>query len=219
MSALALFRRHRFEDVETMKAFKIASRIAMVLLASGAGGTAVLAAGGKASEPLMTIEPAPSGPAGLTAANPPALRYGVLYADAKGQSHVQYCDLKNFIFKSYAPPAAPQYVGFPPGDVASIKYAILPVGYVGTWHTAPGPQWVITLSGRWSVEATDGSVLEQGPGEVEFNADTGATPQGPEGHVGHLTRQVGDVPNVQLIVSLKPRRGKRSTDPCQPTAR
>ena len=149
----------------------------------------------------------------------PALRYGVLYADAKGQSHVQYCDLKNFIFKSYAPPAAPQYVGFPPGDVASIKYAILPVGYVGTWHTAPGPQWVITLSGRWSVEATDGSVLEQGPGEVEFNADTGATPQGPEGHVGHLTRQVGDVPNVQLIVSLKPRTGKRSTDPCQPTAR
>ena len=202
-----------------MKAFKTAGRIAMVLLASGAGGTAVLAAGGKPSEPLMTIEAAPSGPAGLTAANPPALRYGTLYADAKGQSHVQYCDLKNFIFKSYAPPAAPQYVGFPPGEVASVKYAILPVGYVGTWHTAPGPQWVITLSGRWSVEATDGTVLEQGPGEVEFNADTGSTPQGPEGHVGHLTRQVGDVPNVQLIVSLKPRTGKRSVEPCQPTAR
>jgi hypothetical protein len=203
-----------------MKQAKILSRSATVLLASLVSTAGAQAAGGKTSEPLMTIEPAPSGPAGLAAANPPALRYGVLYADDKGHSHVQYCDLKNFIFKSYAPPAAPQYVGFPPGEVKSIKYAVLPVGYVGTWHTAPGPQWVITLSGRWSVEATDGSVLEQGPGEVEFNADMGSTPQGAEGHVGHLTRQVGDVPNVQLIVSLQPRTGKaRYTEPCQPTRR
>ena len=50
--------------------------------------------------------------------------------------------------------------------MASIAYAILPVGYVGPWHAAPGPQWVITLSGRWSVEATDGTVMEQGPGEM-----------------------------------------------------
>ncbi|MCJ2051906.1 hypothetical protein [Methylobacterium sp. J-070] len=203
-----------------MRQFRDAVRAVAALLACSAGVGDVLAAGGKASEPLMTIEPAPSGPAGLASADPPALRYGVLYADREGRSHVQYCDLKNFIFKSYAPPAAPQYVGFPPGEVASIKYAVLPVGYVGTWHTAPGPQWVITLSGRWSVEATDGAVLEQGPGEVEFNADTGSTPQGPEGHVGHLTRQVGDVPNVQLIVSLKRGTGKaRSTDPCQPARR
>ena len=197
--------------------FRMADRAAAALLMSVMGALNVQAAGDPKKEPLMTIEAAPSGPAGLASADPPALRYGGLYADDKGHSHVQYCDLKNFIFKSYAPPAAPQYVGFPPGEVASIKYAVLPVGYVGTWHTAPGPQWVITLSGRWSVEATDGSVLEQGPGEVEFNADMGSTPQGAEGHVGHLTRQVGDVPNVQLIVSLKPSSGKaRNTNPCQP---
>ncbi|KZC02046.1 hypothetical protein AU375_01698 [Methylobacterium radiotolerans] len=198
--------------------FRNAGRVELALLASALSVLHGHAAGAPKSEPLMTIAPAPSGPAGLASADPPALRYGVLYADDKGHSHVQYCDLKNFIFKSYAPPAAPQYVGFPPGEVTSIKYAVLPVGYVGTWHTAAGPQWVITLSGRWSVEATDGAVLEQGPGEVEFNADMGSTPQGPEGHVGHLTRQVGDVPNVQLIVSLKPQAGKvRSTDPCQPS--
>ncbi|MCJ2073153.1 hypothetical protein MKK75_30955 [Methylobacterium sp. J-030] len=200
-----------------MDQFDRASLAAAVLLAVCVNGTGAQAADGKTAEPLMTIEPAPSGPAGLASDKPPALRYGVLYADDKGHSHVQYCDLKNFIFKSYAPPAAPQYVGFPPGEVASIKYAVLPVGYVGTWHTAPGPQWVITLSGRWSVEATDGSVLEQGPGEVEFNADMGSTPQGPEKHVGHLTRQVGDVPNVQLIVSLKPQAGQaHDASPCQP---
>jgi hypothetical protein len=203
-----------------MSRSKNAARAAAPVLVWLACHAGAWAADGKADEPSMTVAPAPSGPAGLAAADPPALRYGVLYADGKGESHVQYCDLKNFIFKSYAPPAAPQYVGFPPGEVTSIKYAVLPVGYVGTWHTAPGPQWVITLSGRWSVEATDGAVLEQGPGDVEFNADMGSTPQGAEKHVGHLTRQVGDVPNVQLIVSLKKPEGKApSTAPCQPTER
>ncbi len=200
----------RAKDAGRAAAFVLAS------LACGAGARADDSAG----EPPMTIAPAPSGPAGLASADPPALRYGVLYADERGQSHVQYCDLKNFVFKSYAPPAAPQFVGVPPGDVTSISYAVLPVGYVGAWHAAPGPQWVVTLSGRWSVEATDGTVLEQGPGEVQFNADMGSTPQGPEGHVGHLTRQVGDVPNVQLIVSLKkPESGHPSTEPCQPASR
>ena len=166
--------------------------------------------------PALSVGPAPSGPAGLATADPPALRYGVLYADAEGRSHVQYCDLKNFAFKSYAPPAPPQYVGAPPGDVSSIAYAVLPVGYVGPWHAAPGPQWVITLSGRWSVEATDGTVMEQGPGEIQFNADSGSKPQGPDGRAGHLTRQVGDVPTVQLIVSVKKKPEGDGTEPCQP---
>ncbi|MCJ2133659.1 hypothetical protein MKK69_06180 [Methylobacterium sp. J-026] len=194
---------------------KTGRRVAALLMAVAPGCAGVRAADGP---PPMTIVPAPSGPAGLATADPPALRYGVLYADAAGRSHVQYCDLTNFTFKSYAPPAPPQYVGTPPGDVAAIAYAVLPVGYVGPWHSAPGPQWVITLSGRWSVEATDGTVLEQGPGEVQFNADAGSTPQGPDGRAGHLTRQVGAAPTVQLIVSSKkPLPGQASgTGPCEP---
>ncbi|MGH1588223.1 hypothetical protein ACRBEV_07440 [Methylobacterium phyllosphaerae] len=61
----------------------------------------------------MTIEPAPAGPAGLAATNPPVLRYGVLYAAGTGHSHVQYCDLKNFVFKSYAPPQRRNTSAFP----------------------------------------------------------------------------------------------------------
>jgi hypothetical protein len=188
-------------------------RVAAPLIAVLAGSGDAWAAG---DTPALTVAPAPSGPVGLATADPPALRYGVLYADAEGRSHVQYCDLKNFAFKSYAPPAPPQYVGVPPGDAASIAYAVLPVGYVGPWHAAPGPQWVATLSGRWSVEATDGTVMEQGPGEIQFNADAGSKPQGPDGRAGHLTRQVGDVPTVQLIVSLKKKPDGGSTKPCQP---
>ncbi|MCJ2065777.1 hypothetical protein MKK63_24175 [Methylobacterium sp. J-088] len=192
------------------------ARVAALLIAVLAGGGAARAAG---DTPALNVAPAPSGPAGLATADPPTLRYGVLYADAEGRSHVQYCDLKNFAFKSYAPPAPPQYVGAPPGDVASIAYAVLPVGYVGPWHAAPGPQWVVTLSGRWSVEATDGTVMEQGPGEIQFNADSGSKPQGPDNRAGHLTRQVGDVPTVQLIVSLRPQTQGRGTEPCQPAQR
>ncbi|WP_244507510.1 hypothetical protein [Methylobacterium phyllostachyos] len=190
--------------------------MAALLIAALPGIDGAWAAG---DNPALSVVPAPSGPAGLATADPPVLRYGVLYADAAGRSHVQYCDLKNFAFKSYAPPAPPQYVGAPPGDVASMAYAVLPVGYVGPWHAAPGPQWVITLSGRWSVEATDGTVMEQGPGEIQFNADAGSTPQGPDGRAGHLTRQVGPAPTVQLIVSVKPQSGGAGTEPCQPVPR
>jgi hypothetical protein len=173
----------------------------------------------KESKPQLTVSPATPGVSGLIPTDPPVLRYATLHADAAGATHVQSCTLKGFELKSYAPPAAPQWLGIPPGEIESISYGVLPVGYVGTWHHSPGPQWVFVLSGRWSVETTDGSVLEQGPGEFQFNAEDGATPQGPDRHIGHLTRQVGDVPNVQLIVSLKKGSTARPPFTCAPTAR
>lgn len=74
----------------------------------------------------------------------------------------------------------------------------------GTWHHAPGPQWVVTLSGKWSVKTTDGSKLIQGSGEAQFNADSSSHLRSGDDRVGHITRTVGDEPNVQLIIKLKP---------------
>lgn len=71
-----------------MGRFRNAGRLGLVLLAAVAGAVHAQAAGAPKSEPLMTVAPAPSGPAGLASADPPALRYGVLYADDKGHSHV-----------------------------------------------------------------------------------------------------------------------------------
>jgi len=96
--------------------------------------------------------------------------------------------------------------------VETIAYAVLPPGYVGNWYHAPGPQWVITLSGRWSVETTDGTTLVQGPGEVQFNADSNSRPHSGDKRVGHVSRTVGSEPNVQLIIKLKP--GVRTTGVC-----
>lgn len=137
----------------------------------------------------------------------PTVPYANLWADAQGHTHVAKCQLMGMKLLSYAPPAAPEWFGTPPEDIQSITYAVLPVGYVGSWHHAPGPQWVVTLSGQWSVEATDGQTLVQGPGEFQFNADTSSFASTPGGKVGHISRTVGDVPNVQLIIKLKPRLG------------
>lgn len=178
-----------------------------------------LAADGKGEKPMLKPETVEPGRAGLISADPPKLRYADLYAGTDGVSHVRHCALDGFVFKSYAPPAAPQWLGIPPGEIESIAYAVLPVGYVGAWHTAPGPQWVVALSGRWSVEAMDGTVLEQGPGEVQFNSDTPSRPQTEGGPVGHLTRTVGDAPSVQLIVSLKREAASAQALACKPPER
>ena len=48
---------------------------------------------------------------------------------------------------------------------------VQPVGWVGTWHENPEPQWIIPLSGRWFVESMDGERVEMGPGEISFGED------------------------------------------------
>lgn len=145
----------------------------------------------------------------------PPVGYATVWADDTGATHISQCRLEGLEFKSYAPPAPPQWIGVSPDQIESIAYAVLPPGYVGPWHHAPGPQWVITLQGRWSVETTDGSVLVQGPGEMQFNADSTSKPRAGDDRVGHVTRTVGDEPNVQLIIKLKPDSDKKQVQgPC-----
>lgn len=142
----------------------------------------------------------------------PPVKFDTIWADDEGATHIGHCRFEGLQFKSYAPPSAPQWIGVSPDEVESIAYAVLPPGYVGTWHHAPGPQWVITLSGKWSVETTDGTTLVQGPGEVQFNADSHSHPRKDDKRVGHVSRTVGSEPNVQLIIKLKP--GVRTTGAC-----
>ncbi|WP_024675382.1 hypothetical protein [Pseudomonas syringae] len=141
----------------------------------------------------------------------PPVKYATVWADEQGATHVDHCRIEGLEFKSYAPPAEPQWIGVSPDEIESIAYAVLPPGYVGSRHHAPGPQWVITLQGQWSVETTDGTVLVQGPGEMQFNADSNARARPDDDRVGHLSRTVGDQPNVQLIVKLKPEAAAKRT--------
>lgn len=149
----------------------------------------------------------PAGPNATTVSNhhvQPTLSYISEWADASGATHFTHCRIENEKFKSYAPPAAPQWIGVSPDKIESISYAALPVGYEGSWHHAPSPQWVITLAGKWSVETTDGKRFVQGPGEMQFNDDSNSHPRKDDAHVGHVSKTVGNVPNEQLIIKLKP---------------
>lgn len=185
-----------------IKYFSI-SLIDSVAFASSANGTVCAV---RSSSPATTVRDGKP---------QPPVKFATIWADDKGATHVSYCRFEGMEFKSYAPPAAPQWVGPSADEIDSIAYAALPVGYVGSWHHAPGPQWVITLSGKWSVETTDGSVLVQGPGEMQFNADSSSRPRPDDDRVGHISRTVGNEPNVQLIIKLKPNANKsRINGPC-----
>jgi hypothetical protein len=163
-----------------------------------------------APQPASVISTAPAPPDDTI---PQALArneipYANVWADDKGLTHVTKCVLKGLQLHTFAPPAAPYVMGTAPEDIESIVFSVLPAGWFGDWHHAPGPQWVITLSGQWEVQTTDGSTLRQGPGEFQFNSDESAFATSPGGHVGHTARLVGSVPNVRMIITLKKRPGQ-----------
>lgn len=134
----------------------------------------------------------------------PQIAYANVWADESGATHIVNCEFEGLALQTFAPPATPEWVGVSPDEVDHITYGILPVGYVGSWHHAPSPQWIVILSGAWSVETTDGNIIRQGAGEMQFNAETDARPRGNDTRVGHITRNAGDIPCVQLIISLRP---------------
>lgn len=165
--------------------------------------------------PIVSTEVAPKDLNDKYLADHQQITYSNMWADDKGKTHIAKCVLTNLKLHAYAPPAQPDFIGVAPEDIDSIVFAILPVGYTGEWHHAPGPQWVINLSGAWEVETTDGTKLRQGPGEFQFNSDQSAHATEGDSRVGHTSRQIGDVPNVRMIITLKKKPGQSyDNQPC-----
>jgi quercetin dioxygenase-like cupin family protein len=158
-----------------------------------------------AAEPgtLIHTEVAPPGMTKEKAAANHQVLYQNIWADKDGQTHIAQCLLTGLTLKTFAPPASPYYLGIAPENVESIVISTLPMGWYGDWHHAPGPQWVIDLEGQWQVQAADGTTLTQGPGEFQFNSDDSAHAATPGAHVGHTARQIGTVPNVRMVITLK----------------
>jgi hypothetical protein len=152
---------------------------------------------------VLTTEVAPAGMTAEQASANHEVLYANVWADDRGTTHVSRCVLKGLDLQSFAPPASPYYFGVSPEDVQSVVFTVLPKGWYGEWHHAPGPQWVITLSGAWEIQTADGSTLRQGPGEFQFNSDESAYASTLGAHVGHTAKQVGEVPNVRVIITLK----------------
>jgi len=131
---------------------------------------------------------------------PPSTSYWHLWTDEAGVSHQRYCRLTEFEQHSVGGAAA-QWNDVQARGEATVVFTVQPVGWIGEWHENPAPQWIVPLSGRWFVEAMDGSRVEMGPGELSFGEDQGCRTDS-QGRRGHRSGTVGDAPAHLMTVQL-----------------
>lgn len=131
---------------------------------------------------------------------PPKIGYWHLWTDEQGISHQSRCELDRFFFKGVGD-AAPQWNDQQAETPATVVFTVQPVGWVGEWHENPAPQWIVPLSGRWWVEAMDGSRVEMGPGELSLGEDQDCVADA-QGRKGHRSGTLGDAPAVLMTVQL-----------------
>jgi hypothetical protein len=130
----------------------------------------------------------------------PTVHYWNLWTDADGVSHQTRCAMTQFDLKSIKPPADPQWQGARLSGKMTTLVTVLPVGWIGTWHENPKPQWIVPLSGRWFVEAMDGTRVEMGAGELSFGGDQNCREAG--GKLGHRSGTMGDEPAVLMVIQF-----------------
>ena len=128
----------------------------------------------------------------------PIVPYWHLWTDAAGVSHQTRCAMTEFELQSMQPPADPQWQGRKQTGAMTLLITVQPVGWVGTWHENPKPQWIVPLSGRWFVESMDGTRVEMGCGEIAFGGDQHCREV--DGKRGHRSGTVGDAPAVLMVV-------------------
>jgi hypothetical protein len=141
----------------------------------------------------------------------PSIPYWHLWTDEQGISHQTRCMLTEFDLRSMSGPADPQWQGSRQEGEASVMVTVQPVGWVGTWHENPKPQWIIPLSGRWFVESMDGQRVEMGPGEISFGEDQNTRPV--DGRRGHRSGTVGPEQAVLMVVQFE--RPGTVASPCR----
>ncbi len=130
----------------------------------------------------------------------PEIFYWHLWTDAEGVSHQQKCSLTEFAFKGVGN-AAPQWNDKQARGESTVVFTVQPVGWVGDWHENPAPQWIVPLSGRWWVEAMDGTRVEFGPGEISLGEDQNCKADA-QGRKGHRSGTIGDEPARLMTVQL-----------------
>jgi hypothetical protein len=131
----------------------------------------------------------------------PVVPYWHLWTDEQGISHLNKCALTEFELGSIGGGADPQWKGNKTSGEMTVMTTVLPIGWTGDWHENPKAQWIIPLSGRWSVESMDGIRVEFGPGEVSFGGDQHCREK--EGRKGHRSSTVGDRPAVLMLIQFE----------------
>jgi hypothetical protein len=124
-----------------------------------------------------------------------------LWTGADGISRLTQCAMTEFELKSMNAPADPQWQGTRFTGKMTTMVTVQPVGWIGAWHENPKPQWIVPLSGRWFVEAMDGTRIEMGPGEISFGGDQNCLEV--DGKRGHRSGTLGEASAVLMVVQLE----------------
>jgi hypothetical protein len=141
----------------------------------------------------------------------PIIAYWHLWIDADGTSRLTQCAMTEFDPRSMKAPADPQWQGKSITGNMTTMVTVQPVDWIGIWHENPKPQWIVPLSGRWFVEAMDGTRVEMGPGELSFGGDQYCREI--DGKRGHRSGTIGDIPAVLLVIQFDDAPAPRS--PCE----
>lgn len=91
----------------------------------------------------------------------------------------------------FAPPAKPM-PGTKPLKAESMRFLILPEGWFGDWHPAPGITVGIVVRGEIEEATTVGETRRFGPGDVVIGNDKGSK--------GHTTKALSET--VLAIITL-----------------
>jgi hypothetical protein len=141
----------------------------------------------------------------------PTISYWHLWTSVDGISRLTQCRMTEFELKSMNAPADPQWQGKSFTGKMTTMVAVQPVGWIGAWHENPKPQWIVPLSGRWFVEAMDGTRIEMGPGEISFGGDQNCLEV--DGKRGHRSGTLGESPAVLMVVQLE--EASAPLSPCE----
>jgi hypothetical protein len=121
------------------------------------------------------------------------MRYTRLYADKEGQSHFEQVTAE-LDETDYRPPAPTVVVVSYAYDTDALQFIKLVPGWDGRSIRPPQPQFLIGLSGRIEVTASDGKTRTFGPGDGVLVGDTSGD--------GHRTRVKGDDEFIAAVVPL-----------------
>ena len=122
------------------------------------------------------------------------MRYTRVYADAQGESHFEDVETSGDLGRAVE------------SDLTAVVSETFPVQGVffrdvateasPVPHNAPYELFIIGLTGRFSIEVSDGERREFGPGSAILVQDTTGK--------GHVTKRIGDEPRVTLMAPLAP---------------
>ena len=115
-----------------------------------------------------------------------------LFADEDGDSHFEDVEI-TLQEIDFVPPAPPVLLSsFNPAN--QYGFEVVPPGYHGDWHPAPGRVLAIYLSGEGEIEASDGEVRPIGPGVILLAEDTTGK--------GHISRATGSSETLVVLLQL-----------------